>query len=247
MDTSLSPAPAGLAAGHGRSGEPLIACQGLARTFGHGTQAVVAVHAVTLTVAPGTRAALTGPSGSGKSTLLHLFAGLESPTGGTLHWPGLGGHPLGQPGRIGMIFQGPSLLPALTVTENVALPLQLAGAAATAANQVAARALDTLGIAELANSLPEQISGGQAQRVAIARALASQPSLILADEPTGQLDHATAALVLDVLLRACHELGAALIVSTHDPIIAARLPQQWAMSDGTLVPDPASNRIGDTP
>jgi putative ABC transport system ATP-binding protein len=247
MDTTLSPAPAGSPAAGSRAGQPLITCQGLARTFGHGTQAVVAVHAVTLTVAAGTRAALTGPSGSGKSTLLHLFAGLESPTGGTLHWPGLGGHPLEQPGRVGMIFQGPSLLPALTVTENVALPLQLAGSGTAATNQVAAEALDTLGIADLANSLPEQISGGQAQRVAIARALASQPSLILADEPTGQLDHATAALVLDVLLRACDELGAALIVSTHDPIIAARLPQQWAMSDGTLTPATTSTAAGGTP
>ena len=247
MDTTLSPALAEAPAAGSGAGQPLIACRDLARTFGHGTHAVVAVHAVTLTVAPGTRAALTGPSGSGKSTLLHLFAGLESPTGGTLAWPGLGGHPLEQPGRVGMIFQGPSLLPALSVVENVALPLQLAGAATTAAHRVAAQALDSLGIADLGNSLPEQISGGQAQRVAIARALASQPSLILADEPTGQLDHVTAAVVLDVLLRACDELGAALIVSTHDPIIAARLPQHWAMSDGTLAPATSNIASGDTP
>jgi len=234
MGTTLSAAAAGSASPASCAGLPLISGHGLARTFGHGARAVVAVHAVTLTVPAGTRAALTGPSGSGKSSLLHLLAGLDSPTGGTLSWPGLGGHPLDEPGRVGMIFQGPSLLPALSVLENVALPLQLAGAATAAACQVATHALDTLGIVDLAASLPEQISGGQAQRVAVARALVGQPSLILADEPTGQLDHATAALVLDVLLRACDELGAALIVSTHDPIIAARLPQQWAMSDGTL-------------
>lgn len=243
MDTALPPAPKAAVAVQDRGTEPLIACRDLARTFGHGPQAVVAVHAVALTVPAGTRAALTGPSGSGKTTLLHLLAGLESPTGGTISWPGLGGHPLAEPGRVGMIFQGPSLLPALTVVENVALPLQLAGSATAAANRIAVEALNSLGIAELGASLPEQISGGQAQRVAVARALASRPSLILADEPTGQLDHATGALVLDVLLHACDELGAALIVSTHDPIIAARLPQQWAMIDGTLAPATLSTAV----
>jgi ABC-type lipoprotein export system ATPase subunit len=214
--------------------EPVIACSNLARTFGNGVRAVVAVYDVTVTVARQERIALTGPSGSGKSTLLHLFAGLETPSAGELTWPGLGGHPLAEPRRVGMIFQGPSLLPALTVAENVALPLQLAGSGDSAAGQAATEALATLGIADIATSLPEQISGGQAQRVAVARALASRPRLILADEPTGQLDHATAASVIDVLLNACDALDAALIVATHDPVIAARLPRRWGMRDGTL-------------
>jgi ABC-type lipoprotein export system ATPase subunit len=246
MDTTMSPVEEEAELLR-RVGEPLIVTRDLARTFGRGAQAVVAVHAVTLTVESGTRAALTGPSGSGKSTLLHLLAGLESATGGTVHWPGLGGHPLHEPGRVGVVFQGPSLLPALNVAENVALPLQLAGATTVTALQTAAEALDTLGIGDLSASLPEQISGGQAQRVAIARALASKPDLILADEPTGQLDHFTASLVLDVLLRACDQLGAALIVSTHDPVIAARLQQHWAMSDGTLVDAPTNTGIGANP
>ena len=213
---------------------PLVTCTDLACTFGAGATAVVAVYDVTLTVAPAARIAITGPSGSGKSTLLHMMAGLEAPTAGQLSWPGLGGHPLDHPGRVGIVFQGPSLLPALTVIENVTLPLLLADADEHDATAAAHDALKRVGIADLHASLPEELSGGQAQRVAVARVLAARPALILADEPTGQLDHATGAAVIDVLLATCDELGAGLIVSTHDPVIAARLPQQWAMRDGTL-------------
>jgi ABC-type lipoprotein export system ATPase subunit len=212
----------------------LVACVDVARTYGSGSAAVVAVYGVTCTVRPGTRIALTGPSGSGKSTLLHLLAGLESPTSGTLAWTALDGHPLGHPGRVGVVFQGPSLLPALDVTENVALPLLLADTPEQEAAQRARAALERLGIGDLADKLPEQLSGGQAQRVAVARVLASRPALILADEPTGQLDHEAAGLVIDVLLQACAELGAALVVATHDPLIADRLPTQWAMRDGRM-------------
>jgi ABC-type lipoprotein export system ATPase subunit len=212
----------------------MVVCQEVACTFGSGTAAVVAVHGVSATVTPSTRVALTGPSGSGKSTLLHLMAGLETPTAGTVSWPGLGGHPLAVPGRIGVVFQGPSLLPALDVVENVALPLLLADTAEDEATTRAVAALDLLAIGDLARKLPEQLSGGQAQRVAVARALAARPALILADEPTGQLDHEAAALVIDVLLHATTALDAALVVSTHDPLIAQRLPSRWAMRDGTL-------------
>ncbi|UQX86622.1 ABC transporter ATP-binding protein [Jatrophihabitans telluris] len=218
-----------------RANQPVVHCENLSRTYGSGSRSVVAVHDVSATIELGARVALTGPSGSGKTTLLHLFAGLDSATGGTIHWPALGGHPLAEPGRVGMVFQGPSLLPALSVAENVALPLQLAGASTKTSLPAAMESLRLLGISGLATSLPEQISGGQAQRVAIARALVSQPRLMLADEPTGQLDHATAALVLDVLLQACDALGAALVISTHDPVISARLEQRWTMSDGVLL------------
>ena len=217
---------------------PLVSCVGVGRTFGVGSSAVVAVYGVNLTLPAGARIALTGPSGSGKSTLLHMLAGLEPPTAGQLAWPGLGGHPLDRPGRVGMIFQGPSLLPALTVLENVTLPLLLADTDAALATGAALDALDRVGIADLHAGLPEQLSGGQAQRVAVARALAARPALILADEPTGQLDHATATTVIDVLLATCDELDAALVVSTHDPVIAARLQQEWVMHDGFL-PEPA--------
>jgi putative ABC transport system ATP-binding protein len=212
----------------------LVRCTEVARTFGDGAAAVVAVHEVSCEVPPGARIALTGPSGSGKSTLLHLIGGLETLTGGTITWPGLGGPPHGRPGVIGMIFQGPSLLPALNVSENVALPLRFDGVPSATADDRAARALDRLGIAELGSRLPEELSGGQSQRVAVARAVASRPKLILADEPTGRLDHRAAGHVISVLLEAADELDAALIVSTHDAEIAARLPQRWTMSDGAL-------------
>lgn len=222
------------------SGAPSVICRDLARTFGSGATAVVAVYGVSCAVPPGSRIAVTGPSGSGKSTLLHLMAGLETPTSGTITWPALDGHPHGHPGRLGVVFQGPSLLPALDVTENVALPLLLIGADEEDAATRASEALHRLGINELADKLPEQLSGGQAQRVAVARVLASRPRLILADEPTGQLDHHAAGLVLDVLLQASAELGASLVVSTHDPIIAARLDVQWTMSDGRIDTQPTT-------
>lgn len=240
----MSAVPAGESTRRGQIGDAagaaLITCREVACTFGAGSLAVVAVHGVSCRLLPGAKVAVTGPSGSGKSTLLHLMAGLQAPTAGTLHWRGLGGHPLAEPGRVGVIFQGPSLLPALDVAENVALPLLFADTPPTLAREQAMAALTALGIADLEAKLPDELSGGQAQRVAVARALAAAPRLILADEPTGQLDHEAAALVIDVLLTASQELGAALLVSTHDPLIAARLPEQWVMRDGTLVSHPVT-------
>jgi putative ABC transport system ATP-binding protein len=214
-----------------------VVCNNVARTFGTGPAAVVAVYGVSCSVAPGSRIAVTGPSGSGKSTLLHLMAALETPTSGTIEWPALAPNPHGRFGQIGIVFQGPSLLPALDVTENVALPLLLDDMDDSQAARRAADALDRLGIADLAAKLPEQLSGGQMQRVAVARVLAARPRLILADEPTGQLDHHAAHLVMDVLLHASDELDASLVVSTHDPVIAARLDTQWRMRDGRMDPD----------
>ena len=205
----------------------------MSKTFGSGESAVVAVHGVTAAVLPGARIAITGPSGSGKSTLVHLLAGLEHPTAGTVAWPGLtsSGGPRHQ---IGLVFQGPSLLPPLTVLENVALPLVIHGVVEAEAQDRAHDALRTLDIDELAAKLPEEISGGQAQRVAVARVLATAPRLILADEPTGQLDQVTAAHVVDVLLAAAEQLGAALVVATHDPAVVQRLSTRWPMQDGIV-------------
>jgi putative ABC transport system ATP-binding protein len=160
---------------------------------------------------------------------------LDTPTGGTIAWPGLDGSPEGRPGLIGMVFQGPSLLPPLDVTENIALPLLLAGLAETQARERARAALHDVGLDELAARLPEELSGGQAQRVAVARALAVRPRVILADEPTGQLDSAHAAQVVGLVLDAATMLGAALVLSTHDLTIAERLPERWRMADGLMV------------
>ncbi|MFF1764534.1 ABC transporter ATP-binding protein [Streptomyces sp. NPDC058249] len=208
----------------------LVACHDVALTFGRGASAVVAVHGVSLEVRAGDRLAVVGPSGSGKSSLLHLLAGLEQPTSGTVSRPALGGAR-----DIGLVFQGDSLIPALDVAENTALPLVLAGMPDARARAAAVEALALVDAAELADRLPEEISGGQAQRVAAARVLAQAPRLILADEPTGRLDHATGGHVLDALLTAAGRTGAALVVTTHDPAIAARLTTRLTMRDGRLL------------
>lgn len=212
----------------------VVECSGLTRTFGRGPTEVRAVRDVTAAVGPGERIAVTGESGSGKSTLLHLLAGLDTPTAGTVSWPGLGQR-AGRPVGIGVVFQAPSLLPALDVTDNVALPLLLgSGLSRNEARRRASEALDRLELGGLAGAAPEELSGGQAQRVAIARVLAAEPALVLADEPTGRLDRRTAGSVLDVLLAAVGALGAALVVTTHDPAVADLLPQRWEMTDGRL-------------
>jgi ABC-type lipoprotein export system ATPase subunit len=223
------------AAARERTRVPLVRCAGLARTHGTGRTAVVALHDATCEIDEGQLVALVGPSGSGKSTLLHLFAGLDTPTAGTIEWPALEGAPL-RPGPVAVVFQAPSLIPALDVLENVALPLLLVGVAQSQADEDAHRALATLGLDGIAARLPDEISGGQAQRVAVARALAGNPRLLLADEPTGQLDHDTAKTVIDALLDAADQSGAALVVATHDPEVASRLPIRWRIADGSLVP-----------
>ena len=216
----------------------LVRAVGAARTFGRGPTAVVAVHGASCEIAAGARLALTGPSGSGKSTLLHLLAGLDEPTAGTITWPALGERHQLRPGPVGVVFQGPSLLPPLDVAENVALPLLLAGRAEGEAAAAAHQALARLGLEDLAAKLPEELSGGQAQRVAVARVLAGQPRLIMADEPTGQLDHRNGAVVIDALLEAAAALGAALVVATHDVLVADRFALRWTMADGRLlIPD----------
>jgi putative ABC transport system ATP-binding protein len=213
----------------------LVRCSDLTRTHGSGPGAVAAIRGVSCALSPGMQVALTGPSGSGKSTLLHLLAGLDTPTSGTIAWPGLDGSPVDRPGLVGMVFQGPSLLPPLDVAENVALPLLLAGRPEPEARERARAALHDAGLDELAAKLPEELSGGQAQRVAVARTLAARPRIILADEPTGQLDSGHAAHVAGLLLDAATRLGAALVLATHDLAIADRLPQRWEMADGRMV------------
>ena len=214
--------------------DALVLCREAGHTYGRGTTAVVAVHGVTCAVHRGDRIAITGPSGSGKSTLLFLLAGLERPTSGSVEWPMLGGTPLGRPRIAGMVYQGLSLIPALTVVENVGFPLVLAGTRDAEAHDIARASLRTLGIEWLADKLPDGLSGGQSQRVAIARVLAAAPPLILADEPTGQLDQETGKHVVQALLDAADSVGAALVVSTHDPSVAQRLDTEWRLVDGSL-------------
>jgi ABC-type lipoprotein export system ATPase subunit len=213
---------------------PVVIGRHVTRTYpAHGSQ-VTAVHDASWVLGQGMRVALIGPSGSGKSTLLYLLAGLDNPTSGSIAWPALSSDPGVRRQRIGVVFQGASLVPTLDVTENIALPILFTGVASAAATRRAQEVAAQLDIDNVKDKLPQEISGGQAQRVAIARALAAQPALILADEPTGQLDHNSARSVIDVLVTVSLATGAALIVATHDPLIANRLSHSWTMRDGRL-------------
>jgi putative ABC transport system ATP-binding protein len=211
----------------------LVRCVDVGRTYGSGQGAVVAVYDVTCGVRPGDRIAIVGPSGSGKSTLLHLLAGLEVPTVGSVAWPGFGDQPRG-PENIGLVFQMPSLIPSMTVVENVELPLLFADVEPREARSRAEEALAVLELSDLGDDLPQELSGGQAQRAVIARVLAARPRLILADEPTSQLDRANAAHVADVLVEVADELGAALVIATHDALVSSRLTDEWPIQDGRL-------------
>lgn len=220
--------------------EVLVHAQNVGRTYMSGTSgksgetSVVALASATCVIRPGDRIALVGPSGSGKSTLLHLMGGLDTPTSGTLQWPALGARDTLRPSKVAFVFQMPSLLAPLTAVENVELPLLLGGTSEREARRAALDALERIELMEIADKLPEELSGGQAQRVAVARALAYRPKLILADEPTGQLDHATAERLLDVWLSALEGTDTALIVATHDLLVAKRMHAVWHMRHGNL-------------
>jgi ABC-type lipoprotein export system ATPase subunit len=219
--------------------DAVVRGDGLARTYGRGRAAVVALYGVSFELFGGDRVAVVGPSGSGKSTLLHLMAGLDVPTAGSIAWPALEPHGPRAPGATGFVFQGPSLLPDLDVLENTALPLLLAERDAASARRSATAVLARLGLEELSSRVPAELSGGQAQRVAVARALVGGPRLVLADEPTGQLDHESAALVVAALLDAARD-GALLVVATHDPAVAELLERQWTMADGHMLAEERS-------
>ena len=212
----------------------LVRATGLSRQFGNAHGAVVAVANATFEIGQGDRIALVGPSGSGKTSLLHLIAALDQPSGGVIEWPALGRAADLRPGPVAVAFQGPSLLPPLTVAENVALPVLLAGGAPGAAAADALVMLERLGLSDVASKLPEEISGGQAQRAGVARALMGEPRLILADEPTGQLNRVAAMQLIDVLLRQAEATGAALVVATHDAAVVERLPLRWTMTERIL-------------
>ena len=213
---------------------PLVQCAGAGVVYPSGSQTIVALRPTDCAVRERDQIAVVGPSGSGKSTLMHLLSGLQEPSTGAVTWPGIGDRQALRPGPVGIVFQGPSLLPPLTVAENVALPLQLMGESQATATAKALELLALVGVAELAVRLPDELSGGQSQRVAIARALVTGPRLILADEPTGQLDRATGDLVIDVLLDCADATGAALVVTTHDPSISERFAYRWSVVDGVL-------------
>jgi putative ABC transport system ATP-binding protein/lipoprotein-releasing system ATP-binding protein len=214
--------------------EVLAQATDASRVFGEDDDRVIALQHATCKIVRGDRIALVGPSGSGKSTLLHLLAGLDEPTTGDISWPALGDRSGLRPIRVSFVFQSESLLAPLTVLENIEVPCLLGGSDSDVAREDASRLLEELDLRAIAYKLPEEISGGQAQRAAVARSLITQPALILADEPTGQLDHFTARHLLDLLDRRLQGTDTALVIATHDPFVAARMKTQWKIDHGIL-------------
>jgi putative ABC transport system ATP-binding protein len=219
----------------------VLRARGVGKEYGRGEGLVRAVDGVDLEVAPGETVAVMGPSGCGKSTLLHLLGGLDRPSGGEVS---LAGRRLDQMGEkalarmrrtaVGFVFQAFHLMEELTAVENVELPALLAGRSPRAARRRAADLLEGVGLADRARFLPSALSGGQRQRVAIARALSNQPLVVLADEPTGNLDSAATAEVLR-LFDSLHQAGQTLLVVTHDARIAATADRLISMRDGAFV------------
>jgi ABC-type lipoprotein export system ATPase subunit len=210
---------------------------------GRGASEVRALDTVDLEIEAGEVLALWGRSGSGKTTLLHLIGGLVTPTEGEVLWRGRTLSTLDAAARrsaraegIAYVFQGINLLPHFTAFENVQFAIQASGQEAQGAGRTE-ELLGLVGLAAKLDSLPSELSGGEAQRVAIARALAQQPELMLCDEPTGQLDADTGARVLDLIDALQHEFGFALVVATHDENVAARYPRTVELADGRLVTD----------
>lgn len=229
--------------GNAPGGLPIACAESVSKVYGEGDQAVAAVRNVNLQVQPGEFVAVMGPSGSGKSTLMHLMAGLESPTEGRV-WIGdqeithLDDAALTEVRRrrVGFVFQAFNLMPTLDVRENILLPFDLDGRTPDAMEKRwIEELLERLGLSERQGHRPSQLSGGQQQRVAIARALATRPALILADEPTGNLDSRSALEVLQLLQMAAQELGQSIVMVTHDPKAAAHAHRVVYLADGRLV------------
>jgi putative ABC transport system ATP-binding protein/lipoprotein-releasing system ATP-binding protein len=191
------------------------------------------VQPASFAIRSGDRIALLGRSGSGKSTLLHLIAGLDAPTGGALSWPALGRNSALRPTYIGIVFQAPSLIPTLSAVENVEVPLRVAGHISSPHARAMA-ALEALDLAIIADKIPDELSGGQAHRVALARAIALKPRLVLADEPTGQLDQLIARQTVNALLESLKDQETAVVIATHDPLVAEHMKTTWLMDHGQL-------------
>jgi putative ABC transport system ATP-binding protein len=220
---------------------PLVVVRALTKVFPGGGEALRAVSDVSFELEPGGFVAITGPSGSGKSTLLHLLGGIEKPTAGEILVAGTAIHALGEPDlaryrlkQVGFIFQAFHLIPNLTIYNNVAMPGLLAGAASAPLRKRVMTLLESMGIPDKADRLPHELSGGQQQRAAIARAMVNDPDLIMADEPTGNLDSASGEAVLQ-LLGELNDRGKTLLMVTHDARIASWAGRQLRMRDGKLV------------
>lgn len=220
----------------------LISAVNLSKVYGSGDTAVRALDNVSLQVDPGEFVAVMGPSGCGKSTLLHLLGGLDRPTSGTVT---IDGHSLSDLSdarltelrrhKIGFIFQFFNLIPVLNAVENAALPVTLDGVRQAEAKERATKWLTRFGLGDRLDHRPDQLSGGQQQRVAVARALVADPALILADEPTGNLDTRSSEEIAALLRQVANEWGRSVVVVTHDPRIAAHADRIVFLKDGAIV------------
>ena len=224
----------------------LIRISHLSKGYVRGGQAIPVLLDINLDVARGEFVALMGPSGSGKSTLLNLIAGIDKPSAGTIAIDGvdIAGLSEGQladwrAANVGFIFQFYNLLPVLSAFDNVELPLLLTGLSSRERHDRVAAMLDLVGLTDRADHYPSELSGGQQQRVAIARALVTDPVLIVADEPTGDLDRTTGEEVLSLLDQLVHELGKTIVMVTHDPKAAARAGRMVHLEKGVLVDETA--------
>ena len=223
-----------------------VSARGLTRGFGSGEAAVQALRGVDLDVPSGQFMAVMGPSGSGKSTLMHILAGLDAPDDGSVEIAGV--EIVGMKDKqltelrrthIGFVFQAYNLLPTLTAEENVLLPMRLAGR--TPDREWVETVIERVGLADRRTHRPSQLSGGQQQRVAVARALVAEPTVLFADEPTGNLDSRSGAEVLDLLREAVDAFGQTTVMVTHDPGAAERTDRVVHLADGQIVSDEVNN------
>ncbi len=225
-----------------RMSSSALKTQGLRREYRMDGSSIVALDCLDLEIRQGEFIAITGPSGCGKSTLLNLLGGLDQPSAGSVHVDGqdLAGHDETwlaalRRQKMGFVFQRHELFSVLTASENVEFPLLLEGVAEPTRKQLSQKLLTLVGLPDLGDRLPEELSGGQQQRVGIARALANEPEILLADEPTGNLDVTTSGQIMEVLIELKKRLGLTLVLVTHDPAAAALADRQIRLRDGRLV------------